>query len=190
MFTHSVHCPVVVASPESRGSRHANHLWLAISVAFVAVLFTAAYFSATRARHDASASSSSPDASIGVVTSFGMRRTHNGRYSAEIISASPIAIGLGETWTVHISRRSHLVSHASVKAHVWMPESDEHSPAASKIRYVGDGNYRIDNVLLTRAGWWNIALVIDGNRGTDSVAFNVIIPSPSPSQPEQAHMLP
>jgi hypothetical protein len=50
------------------------------------------------------------------------------------------------------------------------------SPVVPTVRYVGGGDYRIDNVVFAKAGWWNVALVIDGKRGADSLAFNVVVP--------------
>ena len=50
------------------------------------------------------------------------------------------------------------------------------APVAPSVRYVGGGDYRIDNLIFPKAGWWNVALVIDGKRGTDSLAFNVVVP--------------
>lgn len=51
-----------------------------------------------------------------------------------------------------------------------MPETGEHGPSITA-RYVGHGNYRVDGLVLSRPGWWNVALVIDSRAGIDSVAF-------------------
>ena len=185
MSTHSVQHPFAGVSPVLRGSPHTRRLWLASFIVFVTALSTAALLWVARSSSaDASANTASLDAPIGVVRSFAQRRTHNSRYSVEVIAASPVAVGLPATWTVHIARRVDRVAHASVQAQVWMPETAERSPARTRIQYVGGGNYRVENVLFARAGWWNVALVIAGRSGTDSVAFNVIIP---PQLPEKAH---
>ena len=110
----------------------------------------------------------------GFVTSLGERRSHNGFYSAEVISASPIAIGEAQSWTLHLSRRNRRVSHATVIAEAWMPETGERSTMRPSVHYVGGGDYRIDDLRFDRAGWWNVALVIEGRVGRDSVAFNLI----------------
>lgn len=112
----------------------------------------------------------------GLVTSFGERRAHNGRYTAEIVEASPVAIDAAQSWTLHLARRGRRVSHATVAATAWMPDDTGRSPVAPSVRYVGGGDYRIDGLYFSRAGWWNVALVIDGKQGRDSVAFNVVIP--------------
>jgi hypothetical protein len=68
------------------------------------------------------------------------------------------------------------VAHARVNVEAWMPETGERSPLHPAAHYVGNGNYRVDSLCFSRAGWWNVALVIDGRAGTDSVAFNVVLP--------------
>ena len=113
----------------------------------------------------------------GLVTSFGERRSHNGRYTAEIVEASRVTIGAAQSWTLHLSRRGRRVAHATVAATAWMPDDSVRSPVEPSVRYVGGGDYRIDGLLFTKAGWWNVALVVDGKQGRDSLAFNVVIPS-------------
>jgi hypothetical protein len=181
MTTHSVRNPLVGVAPLPRNLPRTHRAWLAFSVAVVAALVAAALPRATALPPaETSTSPTSLDAPTGLVKSFGLRRSHNSRYSAEVIDASPVAVGVPATWTVHFSHRADRIAHATVQARVWMPETTESSPAPTRIRYVGDGNYRIENVLFARAGWWNVSLVLEGRRGTDSVAFNVIIPPQSP----------
>lgn len=40
-------------------------------------------------------------------------------------------------------------------------------------------DYRVDGLRFSRPGWWNVAQVIVGRGGVDSVAFNMIVPSRS-----------
>src|SRR5437867_582258 len=114
------------------------------------------------------------DASVAFVD-FGLRASHNGRYNAEVVSTrSTPAVGMAQSWTVSISRRNHRpVAHARLAVRTWMPETGERSSALAKAHYLGGGRYVIDNVSFSRPGWWNVALVIDGVAGTDSLAFNV-----------------
>lgn len=70
------------------------------------------------------------------------------------------------------SRRARSVSHAAISAIAWMPDDTVRSPAALSVRYVGGGNC----FSFTKSGWWNVALVIDGKQGRDSVALDVVIP--------------
>ena len=110
--------------------------------------------------------------------SLDRRLSHNGRYFAEAIVDRPIAIGAPQPWTIRLTRRNHRqVAYARVSAELWKPEAGEHAALQRAARYIGQGEYRIEDLRLPSAGWWNVALVIDGLAGTDSVAFNVVLPS-------------
>jgi hypothetical protein len=106
---------------------------------------------------------------------FGLRASHNGRYNAEVVSTrSTPAVGMPQSWTVSISRRNHRpVAHARLAVRTWMPETGEQSAVLATANYVGAGRFVIDDVSFSRPGWWNVALVVDGVAGTDSLAFNV-----------------
>ena len=56
-----------------------------------------------------------------------------------------------------------------------MPETGIRSPRRPTAQYIGHGDYRIDSVYVSQPGWWNVALVIEGRMGRDSVAFNVVL---------------
>ena len=106
---------------------------------------------------------------------FAARASHNGRYRAAVVDtrAAP-GVSDAQLWTVSISRQDNQrVEHARVAARAWMPETGELSPVQPAVRNIGGGRYVIGDVTFSRAGWWNVALVIDGAAGTDSLAFNV-----------------
>ena len=111
------------------------------------------------------------------VLSIGHRPSHERRYFAEVVAMTPGAsIGM-QTWEVRLTRRNHRrLTSADVTARVWMPATGETSATGITGQYVGDGRYRFTGLPLTKAGWWNIDLVVDGKSGRDSVAFNVILP--------------
>lgn len=124
------------------------------------------------------AASPAPDAAA-IVASVGRRASHGGRYHAEVVSATPFAVGVRQSWTMRLTRRGQRrVSGARLTVRPWAPESGEISPISPSVRYVGGGRYRVDDIYFPRPGWWNVALVIDGAAGTDSVAFNVVMPAP------------
>jgi hypothetical protein len=113
----------------------------------------------------------------GVIASIDRRFSHNGTYAAEVVATTPLVTEAPQTWTIHVTRRNHRrVANASIGVDAWMPEGGEHSVPRPAARYVGGGDYRIDNLFFSHPGWWNVALVIDGNAGVDSVAFNVVLP--------------
>jgi hypothetical protein len=117
------------------------------------------------------------DDSRSSVVSVGHRPSHERRYFAEVVAMSETpAVGV-QTWDVRLTRRNHRrLTAAVVAARVWMPATGETSAAAIVGRYIGDGRYRFANLPLTKPGWWNIDLAVDGISGRDSVAFNVVIP--------------
>jgi hypothetical protein len=118
------------------------------------------------------------DDSRSPVVSVGHRPSHERRYFAEVVAMPETpAVGV-QTWDVQLTRRNHRrVTSATVAARVWMPETGETSATGIVGHYIGDGRYRFTDLPLTKAGWWNIDLAVDGIAGRDSVAFNVIVPS-------------
>ena len=86
-------------------------------------------------------------------------------------------VGEPQRWTVRLTRRDHRrLAGAHIAAEAWMPETGARSPLRPRVSYVGGGRYAIDGVYLSRPGWWNLALVIEGRAGIDSVAFNTVLP--------------
>lgn len=154
-----------------------RHLVLSAAVVLLAL---GALWSPTTEEIDARAATANPpptmalDASVEYVD-FGRRTSHNGRYSAEVVSTrSTPAVGMAQSWTVSISRRNRRpLGHARLALQTWMPETGERSSVRPTAHYIGGGRYEIENVSFSKPGWWNVALVIDGVAGTDSLAFNV-----------------
>jgi hypothetical protein len=93
------------------------------------------------------------------------------------VAASPLTTGATQSWTIRLTERDDsVIADAHVSVDAWQPETEQRSPIHPNARYVGGGNYRVDDLAFTRSGWWNVALVIDGRAGVDSVAFNVVLP--------------
>lgn len=177
MHTSDMHLQLGFAPANPPAPRSRHPLWPVMVVALPAALFAAA---ALRGADRPEVVSITPTAltsdapASGGVTSLGERRSHDGIYSAEVVWTSPIVIGATQSWTVHLSRRNRRVSHATMSAEAWMPETGARASMHPTVTYVGGGDYRIDHLRFDRAGWWNVALEIHGRAGTDSVAFNVI----------------
>ena len=147
-----------------------------VRFAFAAVLATTATIFALRLATPASdvATVHAEAALPGVaITDFGPRASHNGLYRAEMAAA---AVNPGEPhqWLVRLEQRNHRrLAHAHVQVRLWMPELGIDATTRPMVTYIGDGNYRLDNVRMPRSGWWNVALVVDGRAGVDSLAFNL-----------------
>jgi hypothetical protein len=117
----------------------------------------------------------------GIVASLGRRASHGHRYHAEVVATTPLSSGVRQSWTVLLTRRGHRrVSGARLAIRTWSPETGEVSAIAPRVRYAGGGRYRVDDVYFPHPGWWNVALVVQAATGTDSVAFNVVLPASTP----------
>lgn len=144
----------------------------------IALLVASALCAATAWRLVATARSE-PASSIStpaLVSSFGYRASHNGRYHAEVVSRSSITVGEHQRWTIRVTRHNHRrLAGATITAETCMLETGARSPIRPSTTYLGGGRYQLDDVYFPRAGWWNVALAIDGRAGTDSLAFNVVV---------------
>ena len=169
MYAHTSELPNF-ASPRTAGAMHRRRI---ARPALVALVVAASASVASTV----SLSSERPiQAPAGVTTSLDLRPSHHGRYRAEVVETTPIAVGATQRWTVRLARRSHRrLNHAIVEAHAWMPETGAVSPTRPTVRHLGRGRYVLDGLRFTRAGWWNVALVVRGDAGTDSLAFNVVL---------------
>lgn len=176
MITHTAELPTF-AAPAAGNSRFTRpRLFLIGAVVLIATLVT------IRRTHPLETTPARADAT-GVIASLGRRASHNQRYHAEVVATTPLGTGVRQRWTVQLTRRGHRrVSGARLAARVWSPETGEVSAVAPRAEYVGGGRYRVDDVYFPHPGWWNIALVVQAATGTDSVAFNVVLPT-STSRP-------
>jgi len=111
-----------------------------------------------------------------VVTDFAQRSSHGGLYRGEVTAATA-RVGEPQRWIVQLRRRNgRRLANADVQVRLWMPETGIESVVRATGTYIGGGIYRLDPLLFTRPGWWNVALVVTGSSGIDSLAFNVRMP--------------
>jgi hypothetical protein len=173
MYSHTAELPVITGAPR----RARRPFTSVVSPLAAALLLGSAFCSAMAWRAATSASQVVADASPAlVVASLHDRPSHNGRYRAEVTSVSPFAVGTAQQWTVRLERRDHRrVNGAHVSARAWMPDDPTQPGIPATVSALGGGRYRLDGIRFTRPGWWNVALVVAGARGTDSVAFNVVL---------------
>src|SRR5215207_5771721 len=175
MLTHTGELPTF-ATPAgtARYAVRSRHLLIGT----VALVGTVATMLGTRLREaDPSRAPAQPDATE-IIASLGRRASHGHHYQAEVVGRTPLATGVRQSWTVRLTRRGHRrVSGARLTVRSWSPETGEISTTAPQARYVGGGRYRIDDIVFPHPGWWNVALVVDAASGTDSVAFNVVMPT-------------
>lgn len=155
-----------------------------IAAALVAAIALAAGMLAALAVRDASVPTTDTRATprvaapaAGAFVSVDRRLSHHGRYRAAVVEMPAPAVGVPQAWTVRLTRRDHRrASRAAVTVRAWMPETGLESPVRATVRRGRDGRYRVAPIVLAWPGWWNVALVVDGAAGVDSVAFNVVVP--------------
>jgi YtkA-like len=174
MITHTGELPTFAAPAAADGRFVRPRLALIGAVALTATLAT------TRWARPLETTSERTD-DTGIFASLGRRASHNHRFNAEVVASTPLGAGVHQSWTVQLTRRGHRrVSGARLTVRTWSPETGEVSTVTPRVRYVGGGRYRVDDVYFPRPGWWNVALVVTAATGTDSVAFNVVLPAHAP----------
>jgi hypothetical protein len=173
-------CTGEIALPRAADRRNGSDRRTIAGVAVILLALSAAVWAngAAKSEPRAATAIAPTTALLGAgaeIVDFGLRPSHNGRYFAEVVgTGSTLSVGAAQSWIVRISRRDRLgLDGARLTVRTWMPETGELSPALAEARALGDGRYAIDNITLSRPGWWNVALVIDGTTGTDSLAFNL-----------------
>lgn len=114
----------------------------------------------------------------GIVASLDRRPSHNARYQAEVTAVTPFVLGEPQRWAIRLTGRGERqIANARITVKSWAPETGEVSRIAPTTRSVGRGRYVIDDIYFNRPGLWNVALIVDGTAGVDSLAFNVIMPA-------------
>ena len=178
MFNRIEKLPAIASAPR-HARRPANSHVPRIATRGAVALITASlvFAAATWIAHVSEASPLVTPATPGlVVASLGSRPSHNGRYRAEVVSVSSLAVGVTQRWVVQLRSTNHLrVAGARIAVHVRMLDAQERTSPPAVASYLGGGRYQVEGIRFGRPGWWNVALVVDGEAGVDSVAFNVVL---------------
>ena len=171
MYSHTAELPVIVGAP-----RRARP-FASVSAPLAAALLVASFGGAMAWSTATSPAQPAVDRTAAlVVASLGDRPSHDHRYRAEVVSVSSLEVGATQRWVVRLERRDHRrVNGAHIAARAWMPDDPTQPAVPATVSHAGGGRYRLDGIRFARAGWWNVALVVDGGRGVDSVAFNVVL---------------
>jgi len=171
MYSHTAELPVIAGARRARRS-----ITSAVSPLSAALLLLSAFFGVMAWRAAAPSTRIVADASPALVVSLHDRPSHGGRYRAEVTSVSSLGLGATQQWIVRLARPDHRrVKGAHIAAHAWMPDDPTQVDVPATVTPIGGGRYRLDDIRFTRPGWWNVALVVDGPRGIDSLAFNVVL---------------
>ncbi len=110
---------------------------------------------------------------------FSPLESHFRRIRGELVAYSPtLTVGVTQRWTVRLETLAgESVSAARVEVDAYMPESAERLQPSPVARYLGAGQYKIEGLRFSKRGWWNVGLAVHYSGGTDSLAFNLIIPN-------------
>lgn len=150
---------------------------IALLIGFVAVV------GAWRGAHRAHAATLAELIRTGVIPSkLTDVPSHNRRYRASLRPSRGTTMGDVAEWSLHLERADGTrVPNATLALQAWMPDAptvERHRPSATA---AGGGTYRVIGLRFDRPGWWNVRLTVTRAGITDSLAFNLVMPSASTS---------
>jgi hypothetical protein len=90
----------------------------------------------------------------------------------------PLSLNEIHSWTVHVETADgEAVENAEITVDGGMPEHNHGFPTAPEITEEGGGGeYLLEGVKFSMAGWWELKLDITAGDQSDSVTFNIILP--------------
>jgi hypothetical protein len=151
--------------------------WLAVATALsLATSLVASAKCSMIAVHTSEADGAVASSDADAITRFGPIRSHLGRLHGEVISHPVLLSGTDQSWTVRLTTPAGTgINGVPVTVEAYMPVTGDRMPTRPVARYIGDGQYRIEGLRFTRAGWWNVGLAVRFAFGGDSLAFNLIL---------------
>lgn len=106
------------------------------------------------------------------------KMTDNGLFQVAIDSnLNPIVLNEIHSWTVHVETADgQAVEGAQITVDGGMPEHNHGFPTAPEITDdLGDGDYLLEGVKFSMAGWWELKLNIEDGDLSDQVTFNLVV---------------
>jgi hypothetical protein len=90
----------------------------------------------------------------------------------------PLVLNEIHSWTVHVETPDgQAVEGAQISVDGGMPDHNHGFPTTPSItEELGGGNYLLDGVKFSMAGWWELKLNIDDGDQADDVTFNLVLP--------------
>jgi len=90
----------------------------------------------------------------------------------------PLSLNEIHSWTVHVETADgEAVENAEIAVDGGMPDHNHGFPTAPEItEEIGGGEYLLEGVKFSMAGWWELKLDITAGEQSDSVTFNIILP--------------
>ena len=118
------------------------------------------------------------DAPEGLDTST-EKMTESGLFHVAVHSnLEPLVLNEIHSWTVHVETADgQVVENAQLSVDGGMPEHNHGFPTAPEITEdLGGGDYLLEGVKFSMAGWWELKLNIDDGEQSDQVTFNLVVP--------------
>jgi hypothetical protein len=90
----------------------------------------------------------------------------------------PVAINQIHTWNLHVETPDgQPVENAEITVGGGMPQHDHGFPTSPQVtKDLGTGDYLVEGVKFSMAGWWEMSFDITADGQTDSVTFNIVLP--------------
>lgn len=90
----------------------------------------------------------------------------------------PLSLNEIHSWTVHVETADgEAVENGEISVDGGMPEHNHGFPTTPEITdELGGGDYLLEGVKFSMAGWWELKLDITAGGQTDSVTFNIVLP--------------
>ncbi len=105
--------------------------------------------------------------------------TEQGVYQVTISSElDPLSLNEIHNWTIHVAMPDGTaVTNAEISVDGGMPVHQHGFPTAPQItENLGHGDYKLEGVKFSMAGWWEMRLDIAADGQSDSVIFNIVLP--------------
>jgi len=105
--------------------------------------------------------------------------TANGAFVATIDTAmDPLPLNEIHEWVLHVETPDGVpVDNAAVTIAGGMPQHNHGFPTEPAVtESLGNGDYRVEGVRFSMAGWWTMEFAVSADGVSDSVVFNVVLP--------------
>jgi len=104
--------------------------------------------------------------------------TEDGAFQVTVSNnLDPLSLNEIHSWTVHVETADgQALEKAEITVGGGMPEHNHGFPTAPEITEESGGDYLLEGVKFSMAGWWELKLDITAGDQTDSVTFNIILP--------------
>jgi hypothetical protein len=108
---------------------------------------------------------------------LGPRPSAGGRYVATLEPAKPLRPRQMQTVRITVrDAEGRAIDEAQISIDGGMPQHGHGLPTRPRVtRNLGDGMYEIEGVRFNMGGWWEFKITIAGDRGADTVTFNLAL---------------